>query len=74
MDEQNFNGTMRGLIRVLLDYPMDMQIDESSAREILEILETIYIQHDREMMGSIMHPDFGCDTDLIGIASDFDLA
>jgi len=32
--------TMRGLIRVLLDYPMDMKIDEDAARDILTVLET----------------------------------
>ena len=74
MDEQNFNCTMRGLIRVLLDYPMNMKIDYSSAHEIIEILETIYIQNDKVTMESVMHPDFGCDADLVGIASDFDLA
>ena len=71
MDEQKYNGNMRGLIRVLLDYPMDMQIDESSAREILEILETIYIQNDKVMMDAILHPEFGCDADIVSI---FDLA
>ena len=74
MDEQNFDCTMRGLIRVLLDYPMNMKIDYSSAHEILEILETVYIHNDPVMMDAILHPDFGCDADLVGIASDFDLA
>lgn len=55
--------TMRGLVRVLLDYPMDMEIDESSARDIIETLETIYIQNDKETMDAILHPEFADDFD-----------
>lgn len=55
--------TMRGLIRVLLDYPLDMKIDESSARDIFETLETVYIQNDKETMDAILHPEFADDFD-----------
>lgn len=61
MDEQRY--TVRGLVRVLLDYPMDMEIDESSARDIIETIETIYIQSDKEMMDAILQPEFADDFD-----------
>ena len=55
--------TIRALIRALLYYPMDMEIDEFSARDIIGTIETIYIQNDKETMDAILHPEFEDDSD-----------
>lgn len=52
MDTKHYN--MRGLIRLLLDYPLDMEFDEDSAREIISILETVYIQNDKVTYAAIL--------------------